>query len=234
MTNAQKFLQCFNNIENHLKKSTNSRSGDSFGRLLSESRDKNGIVRKYYNELNLFRELRNSLVHQSVDWSPIAEPHDEAVKRIEKIAELLINPPKVTPEFQFEVATVSTDDEISKALKMMYSGEYSQLPVTKDGKCIDLLTANTFSRWLGANIEEELAIIEGTTIAEVLEYKEGIENFKFIPRSTTLVEAYKMFENLEDHRAPLDALLITHNGKAHEGLMGIITHYDIPDIMAKI
>jgi len=235
MQNSQKFISLFKKLEKLAADKSNLSKKANFSDRLSELTKGNNVFRYYKADLQKLKDLRNAIIHGSVeDGRAIAEPHEDIVSKLEEIVEKIENPPKVVPQFNYPVETVSTEDEISKALRLMYEGEFSQLPVMREDKCIDLLTANTFSRWLGANIEEEFAIIEGTTISEVLEYKEGVENFKFISRSTSLIEAYKMFENLKENRAPLDALLITQNGKSHESLLGIITHYDIPDILLKI
>lgn len=235
MQNSQKFISLFKKLETLAAKESTLPKKASFSDNLSELTRVNKLYRYYKADLQRLKDLRNAIIHGSVeDGTAIAEPHDEIISKLEEIVGKIENPPKVIPQFNYQVETVAIEDEISKALRIMYDGEFSQLPVMRDDKCINLLTANTFSRWLGAKIEEEFAIIKGTTIAEVLEYKEDVENFRFISRSTSLIEAYKMFKNLEVNRAPLDALLITHNGKSHEGLLGIITHYDIPDILAKI
>lgn len=234
MENVDAFINSFQQIEEYLIQKTNSDRYSTFTSMITECSDFDPVIRKYQNELKLFGNLRNAIIHKKVEWSPIANPNEQAVEFIGEIVVKLLKPVKVIPAFKRDVATCSLSDSIANVLTEMYKNDFSQVPVLNEGKCVNLLTTNSISRWLSENVKNELVDLEETTVEQVLQFKEEEESFAFISRNATLAEAYSYFEKNEKRRAALDALLITENGKPHQGLLGMITHYDLPDIVAKI
>lgn len=234
MNTVDKFIQSYQKIEEYLRKETKADKFTTFSSMVTTCSKNDPIIRKYQQELRLFGNLRNSIVHRDVAWSPIAEPHDKAVEFIGELVNKLFKPAKVIPLFSRDVGTCSLTDSIAYVLTEMYENDYSQMPVVQNDQCINLLTTNSISRWLSEHVKNELVDLKETTIKQVLEFKEKEEAFMFISRNTTLAKAYTYFENNENRRAALDALLITENGKRNQGLLGMITHYDLPDIVSKI
>lgn len=142
--------------------------------------------------------------------------------------------PRVFPLFKQKVYSVSIDDSVGKALKIMYENSFSQLPIFKDGKFVDLLTNNTISRWLGSCVSDEIFSLRETTIKEVLSYTENPDSYFFLNKDESLQEALERFQYFESIGKPLDAVLITENGKPTEELLGIITFSDFPKIMLEL
>lgn len=235
MSNSQKFISLFKKLEEIAAKESGLPRETAFSRMLAEITSRNNIFRYYKDELQQLAKLRNAIVHDSVsDDKAIAEPHDEVILKLEEIVKKIENPPKVIPEFQSQIETVDAGMLISVALDRLYKGNYSQLPVLKNGNFLDLLTTDTIARWVAANKDEGMYLLEDSTVKEVLSYKEYVKNFKFISRKTTLIEVLDIFKEVEYREYPIDALLITHGGKKEQKLMGIITHHDLPKIVGEI
>ncbi|MBN1185140.1 MAG: hypothetical protein JXB49_22835 [Bacteroidales bacterium] len=58
------------------------------------------------------------------------------------------------------------------------------------------------------------------------------DNYKFIPRNTSIYIAYDLFiEHINTFKRNLDALFITSKGKREEILLGLVT---IDDVAAKM
>ncbi len=70
-----------------------------------------------------------------------------------------------------------------------------------------------------------------TTIAQVLKYTEDPENHCFLGRTASLFDALARFEDFTARGKDLDAILLTHNVRADEALLGILTLYDLPKIL---
>ena len=73
-----------------------------------------------------------------------------------------------------------------------------------------------------------------TPITEVLTHSEDNDDFKYIAKNAKLTDALEAFDASARRGNILDALLITHSGKNGEKLLGIITHFDLPKIYAKL
>ena len=142
--------------------------------------------------------------------------------------------PSVFPLFKQKVYSVSIDDCIGNALQIMYENSFSQLPIFKNDKFVDLLTNNTISRWLGSCVDEEIFSLRETSIKDVLKYTENPDSYFFLNSDASLSEAMEKFQYFESIGKPLDAVLITQTGKPTEELLGIITFSDFPKIMLEL
>jgi predicted transcriptional regulator len=232
MSQAEQFLKAFANIEKWLRSTTNSDRSVPFYTLVDKVAESHAAARRYMVDLKEFADLRNAIVHERTDGHPIAEPLPRVVQDIERLEALLTSPPKVLPLFQRKVECAEMDWSLSRAVVRMKSRTFSQLPVTRSGRFVGLLTANTIARWLGAKVDNDIVSITGVTVAEVLNHTEDVENHIFLKRDASLFEALASFDDFEVRGKPLDAILITHSGKAADSLLGIITIFDVPKMLA--
>ena len=225
--NSDRFLQAFNRIEKHLRREAQEDKFVSFGKLVRVAERRDGVVRRYAVDLHEFADLRNAIVHETTDGHVIAEPNDRTVQHIEAIAAALSEPPLVAP-FIRNVVTVADTSAIGEAVGLLEGRNYSQLPVTKQGKFYALLTSNTVARWLGAAGD----VVElSTPVAEVLEHAEDDAAHVFIDRNATQFDVLEAFERPLRNGKILNALLITHSGETHEKIVGIVTASDLPTVL---
>ncbi len=233
INNAERFLNAYAQIEQTLRKIVAPDRFLKFYELVKCACRIEPLLREYRVDLLEFGELRNAIVHNRTDGRIIAEPDDEAVAAIERIAAHLSEPPRVVPLFQKKVITVAGRDPIRDAVKLLYRYSYSQLPVTENGITVALLTTNTITRWLGKSLENKVSL-EDTAVAAVLEYTEHGDNFKFAGAGTTLFEVQDLFYRYYQRGKRLDAILITSDGSPAEPLLGIITMRDLPLVQKEL
>jgi hypothetical protein len=100
MKNSENFLHTFNKIEHWLRKATNAKKSDSFYLLVERAKKRSPAVKQYEIDLKEFADLRNAIVHERTNGHLIAEPHEETVNQLEKIATRLTAPPLVFPMFK--------------------------------------------------------------------------------------------------------------------------------------
>jgi len=233
MTNSEKFLDIYNKIDIYLKKSDNYESYINFSQKVKNT--KNKVVQRFKEELLSFGELRNAIVHNPrIGNKAIAEPHESSVLRITALHEIITNPKKVIPEFQFKVLGAKKEEFINDILLEMKKASFSQFPVFDENEnVLELINNNTVSRWLSSKIEENgTIIIENIKVADLLIEIEFNKNYKFISRNTSIYEAYDLFINhINKQKRNLDCLFITHTGKSNEKLLGLITIEDIANLV---
>jgi predicted transcriptional regulator len=155
----------------------------------------------------------------------------KAVDLIEKLAYLVTAPPKVIPMFQREVITCNLEDQIAIAIEVMYKNKYSQIPVMKEREMIKLLTANTIVNWLGSCVSDEIFSLMETAVSEVCAYAEDKDNYVIVSKNTNAFELIEIFREFEYSGRRLEAVLINNSGKAHEQLLGIVTIWDLPNVV---
>ena len=234
MKNSDKFLEIFSAIEKKLKTITNLDRQSSFYQLVENASRKHPAIRHYKDDLKEYADLRNAIVHERSDGHVIAEPNEQSVRQLEKIKNNLIKPPRVYPNFQAKVLSFEIKESIGEAVKAMSENSFSQVLIFKNGKFEGILTANTVTRWLGANVKEDVFSLSETTIDLVLKYAENFEKCKFIPKNQSVFDTINLFHETENEGCRLEAAFITENGKNSEKIIGIVTLADFPKLIKKI
>jgi len=234
MSNSTRFLNAFAAIEKHLRTQLRVDRSVPFYRLVDEAALRSPVVRRHMDDLKEFADLRNAIVHERKGNEAIAEPHGSVTTDLERLAEVIGNPPRVLPAFQKVVQTVSQDARIVDALKYVYPRNLSQVPVTSGQRTVGLLTTNTLSRWLASQASVGLADLTEHTIEDALAYTEHQGNWMLVSRHTQLADVVDEFDRAEAAGRRLDAVLITNAGKATEQLLGIITIHDMPKLLRQL
>jgi CBS domain-containing protein len=235
-TTADDFLNAYNEIESKLERLLQKDKSAGFKQLVREQADRTfGPVRTHKDDLLEFADLRNAIVHSERSGGEvIADPRSGVVEKIIHIRDAIIDPPSVIPRFGGDVTTVREDAPLSRVVRKMQERNYSQVPIKENGQIKGLLTANTIARWAGANVEQdasgEILLTDETTVSAVQSHAEREENYEFLDRDATLFDAAEAFQVKPDDYGPIDAALITENGRPMESLLSIITMADLPEI----
>lgn len=232
MSNAEKFLSIFNQIEKYLASLAGVERYESFMSLI-RLLDNNKIISRYKNDLREYAELRNAIVHQTTD-EPIAEPYDKTVESLQRIYLILKKPPVAYDIASKPVFSCGTEDLIVNVVKEMTQKVYTHIPVLEGGKFIGVFSESTITRWLGKSAERDGFILEATRIGELKEYFDRPEDifccYKFVARNTDIFSVKDDFLVLVNKKWRLGAVFVTQNGRKDEKIIGIITSWDLPKI----
>lgn len=225
MTNAERFIASFNRIQNYLSFLENEQEHKKpFYRLLDDNEHRNTAVKKYKNDLQIFADLRNVMVHKKlVPTSYIAQPTDKVVKHIEQIEEEIKSPAKVYPLFKRDVVRFNFDAQFTDVLKTINEKRFTHFPIYKDKELIGLLTEKGITLWLAQQLQDETIFLKETLVEEIVLEDKNKNNYLFIKKNMSIEVAADLLK--KDRR--LDALLITENGKVSEPPLGIITPSDV-------
>lgn len=229
VSNSEKFLNAYAVIEHELQKILDLKERRRFYDLVDRGAQKNPVISRYKFDLKEYGDLRNAIVHDRADGQIIAEPNDNAVAGIEKIAGLLLQPPRVIPLFQKEVLALAAGDPVTKAIRAMSKFAYTQVPVTERDTVVGLLTSQMVVRWMGESLEEGSLAIERTSVGDLLRYAgTDRDNFLMVASTASLFEVLDLFYRHQVEGGKLEAVLITLYGRSSEPLLGIITNRDLP------
>ncbi|AJH14520.1 CBS domain-containing protein [Myroides profundi] len=235
MTNAEKFIDIYNQLDAFLTSKRND--GDKYVDYSKKVRESNDpLIKKNLDKLLSYGKLRNAISHtpRGKNEQIIAQPNDEAIIDFELLYHKILNPQKVIPNFQFKVEGTTEEETIDRILKVMKDRSFSQFPVfDKDGYVIELINTNTISRWLADNIINGEIVIESPKAKDLLGSIEFEKNYKFISRNCDIYTAYQYFiDQIEKTKRNLDVLFITENGEEKEKPLGLITIEDIANIVS--
>lgn len=229
-TNAERFIAAYNTIDYSLRTIYDFKRSMSFSDVVRRSVVLNSIVRKYEEDLIDFGRLRNAIIHNGNAKYIIAEPHDEVVKKIERLADLISQPPTAMDRIgNKEVITITSDVKLSVAMELIYRTGYSNLPVYENEKLIGILNGRKLINVVGKRIGEGVDLNEFVSNAQVGEIVEEMgEDYYYMlaDEHLTIDEAMNNFEN----NRKLLIILITKDGKETGKPLKIISSADIIDM----
>lgn len=228
---ADRFIRAYNQIDDHLRGLLDiDRSRYGFASVVDQAAKRYSVVRRYADDLKEFGALRNAIVHDKEYPSRIiADPRPEVVEAIERLAAVILDPPRVYPLFRREVRRLSWDDSIAKPLRWIREYHYTQYPVFRDRRFAGLLTSRCVAQWLADSVHNGGVDFDGVTVGDVLRHDdyEG-RRVAFVAREATWYDAVEFFSPAKGkRRASLEAILITESGREDEELLGIITPRDL-------
>ena len=229
-TNAERFLTAYNNIDYGLRAIYGFKRSMTYSDVVRRSVVLNSVVRKYEDDLIDFGRLRNAIIHQGNHKYIIAEPHDDIVEMIERLADLITEPPlAVDTVGNKEVLTINHDMKVAQAMELIYRTGYSNLPTYNGEKLIGILNGrklvNVLGEKVGLGVNLETFIHE-TTVAEILPSMGEDYYFMLADQKLTIDNAMNYFEN----NRKLLIILVTKDGKDTGKPLKIISSADIIDM----
>ncbi|HHT36994.1 MAG: CBS domain-containing protein [Candidatus Wallacebacter cryptica] len=227
--NSRRYLNAFIDIEHELEKIAQTKRHIPFYQLVDKAALLDPFVRDIAIELKEYGDLRNAIVHERIDDQPIAEPHEEVVRRLEAIRDLLRTPPTVGELFLGRVVTCNLDDTLREAVTRMHTHAFSKLPVYQGDRFVGILTAEAVTYWLADHIDNCLDL-DQEPVQSVLKYLQNPDNYQFVTPDCPLFDVLRYFEDYSHRGKRLQAVLISDDGTEKGRLMGIITVFDLPKI----
>ncbi len=230
LSNAERFIRCYNKVHSTLKEQFNMRHTSSYTEVVRRAAKTNTLVRKYEDTLVDYGRLRNAIVHSTDKKLVIAEPHLDVVQDYEKITDLITRPPlAIDTVSNSVVSTVEYDVKLKDVIEYGYKTGFSNIPIFKEGMLVGMANGQKILDVLGKRLYEKRNIceyIEKTPIHEVMKEFNNENYYTIANQRIALDEVLNMFtENRK-----LLAILITKNGTLLEAPIGIITTADIMDI----
>lgn len=226
-----RFEAAFNRIHHKMRElATGSSDHLSYSDALYSCRKLHNVVRCHYDLLKQFGHLRNSLVHHKYDKDDyIAYPHENTVKKIESICELLMEPPLALSIASQPVICFAPETPIKEVLKELELKGYSQFPIYEGKEFIGLLTEGGIAKWLSLNLTGNYLYLEGVTAKDILSYEKN-HNVSFLGRESTIYDLEDVFEISFDRNEKLEAVIITQTGSKSQKPIAIVTSWDLIQI----
>lgn len=221
------FLESFNAIDGRLRKLSRAGRQVPFTQVLRFARDRDPSLVPVFDQLQVFNQLRNVIVHDGAD---LAEPVEATLKAMAAIRAQLEAPPRLDSLFVRNTVTCGPSDPIRKVAQLMATEDFSQLPVYNDrGLLVGMITTAAIARWLGAHSEAASAELSAPT-SEVMACEEYPRAYLVLRKDETVGRALAAFKASADRGEPLYAIVLTDNGRHTSPPLGLITLFDIPKL----
>lgn len=227
---TNEFVDKFQTFENLLKAVTESNDRTRFIDALKKASDLNVYINENFSLIEDLYALRNVFSHRE-RGKYIATIDEFVLKELDKLINVLKNPPTVISKFRTIVYQANTHDFIITIMNEMRNKTYTHVPVWNKDQFLGVFSYTSFFEWLAERQSKE-----NTEVTFSKKFMDDIDikylnpqcvNFEFIPESANLYEIPPMFAKATLQQKRLDCLLITANGKKGEKITGIITPWDI-------
>lgn len=179
--------------------------------------------RKYSDDLNLFRELRNYLSHEEYGGSypfAISEAIVESLERILKEMNLTCE-----RAMKKNVIVATPENSMTKVIETMESNRLTYVPIVDEGKkVIGMISSESIIAILAKGNG-----FENKKVADYIDHfslTEQSKKFVFLGRRDSFSLAEKEYSALSEGKR-VGIILITESGGKTESLLGIISPYDV-------
>ncbi|QHS22693.1 CBS domain-containing protein [Virgibacillus sp. MSP4-1] len=227
---VERFEIAFNQIHSILKERSKDMKTDRFADLLQENREKYGVLNSNYYKLKQYAKLRNAIVHERIDKDfYIAEPHADVVDDIERISDILKNPPKAMDIASKPVEFFKAESSIKKILAAIEKYGYSQFPIYEQGHFKGLLTEGGIAKWVSRTIQNDCVNLDQVTAKDILQVEKR-RNVACLSREQTVYDVEDAFQTHYEKRQKLEAILISEDGNQDSSPLGIISAWDLVKI----
>lgn len=233
--NSYKFLSIYNYIDRFMRNELNKDDNVSHTILIEAMSQKNTLFKRYRKDLKLFANLRNAIVHNQIDihtLEAIAELNNSTLELYESIKNDIFNPPKALDKLAIKKSNIFFVDIEQNALDVMTEMKefnYSHVPVLDSKKFIGVFSESTIFSYTVSN--KYTFLEDDTKIKEFIDFipidNHESESFKFISRDKTVYDVEEIFKKELDGEKRLSAVFISETGKNGEGILGMITAWDI-------
>ena len=159
----------------------------------------------------------------------MAEPHEDIVLKIEKIAELVCEPPRVVSVIRQGVEGVEGTQSVKDVIIFAQERGYSNIPVYENEAIIGVASLQLLTRGLGTLLKNGISIdeyFEKTQIKDIIEKMKEMPYYTIKSEKCTVEEALDLFYN----NRKLTCIIITKNGNFLEKPIGIVTSADVIDL----
>lgn len=233
--NARRFLDAFSKIESVFKRwDTKGTKPISFSNYVHRYSKNNSFVRQYRDDLLEYSQLRNAIVHDRAGENEIiAQPHDEVVREIEKIASTLTNPLLISDLKFDKLVTCQLSDSLLDTLNLMTRRGYPQLP-TLDGVMVKgLLTYQMVMSYIIEHIEDNMIDLEDVKVADIFDSVKPSE-YLLMHENQEVINVIEEFSLYQQRGKILSGVIVLNSESKTKGPVGILTSRDIPRILAQI
>jgi len=236
---ADKFLNLFKILEEVIrdecqKKGIDARNEVSIGQLINKLSEKNNIIKRHKNELDIIRDIRNILTHKSGKvYKNLITPSPEVTDNLENIIREIKNPPQIYNSpiciKKDKMYCRNLYDNIYETIKEMTNKLYTHVPIIENGKLIGVFSENTILDIV--NSDGKVIIDETMKFEEIKEFikieNHSMERFEFIAKDKNIYEVEEMFEKYFKQNKRIGCIYITDKGKKDEKIIGMLTAWDV-------
>ena len=192
------------------------------------------VIIENLDKISLYNKLRNALAH-NYDDPPIADPRQDAVEGIRKISSDITNPKTAQNNMIKTIKYDQPADNLYDALDDMAQNGFTNVPVIEEGRIVAVLSEKSALRWAAETRNDEVKLETFVSVWDIEKYLDDINDktfdvYEFIPKALDVYSIEDIFIDYMREGKRVSTLFVTENGNHREGLLGIVTAWDLHKI----
>ena len=231
MGRANEFLELYKNLEEALQarymKHPNERITNSIVRFMNAPEGK-----RFKEELNLCREVRNLLSHHArFEGEDAVEPSEKLIAFLRRLLLYLENPPEargIATKTAF-LLCASRKDRLLDVFSRMEKKGFSHVPILSGDTLYGVLSISTVFTYYKSCPDDTLG--SEARVERLWEFlpveKHANERFTFVEPTCSYEKLRVLFADGGPTKKRLAAAFVTANGKKDSRLLGMITPWDM-------
>ena len=227
---AELFLRKYRVLEGLLERRYEGRKLNSSSVVMEYMRDADS--ERIRVDLDLLREIRNILSHNAdSDGSPVVEPSQETIDRLERIIDH-VKKPMLAVDFGTpanEILFANMNDRIYDVMRSMQKNGYSHVPIRDRDGLFGVFSVKSIFDFLSANGVESLD--RDSRIADLGRRirldDPSSERYVFMPADSTLAAVRAAFERHAEKNRRLNIVFITRHGDPAEAILCMLSPWDV-------
>lgn len=231
LSNARIFLDLYNNLEELLKaKYANSNDKRFSNVIMRYTNEDEG--RKWREELDLCREIRNMLSHHArFEGEDIFQPSDAIIAFLREVTDAVEHPPAAmtlcTPTDR--LLTCRENDRAVDVIRKMNGAGYSHVPIVSEGKLCGVFSAGVIFSYIEANGSG--AVTDRTVLSDFGAFLAAdahkTETYRVVGPGESYEGIKKVFVPSGPGKLRVAAVFVTRGGEKDGKLLGMITPWDM-------
>lgn len=237
MTNHEKFLGLYNDLDNILRKrySNNDRTSSMFVKFVSDLNHTNiPAYTQAAKKLNMIRVIRNNLIHDlDMNKDNFIEITDETINFLEELIKILEHP-KTAKDIAKPIESAYTIKSyapmnVTDLIRKMREKGFSQVPLLDDNMILKgVFSPNVLFEYISNNPNAEVSKL---MLKDIKDYcaisRHFSETYLFISERLDEENIDDLFmTNINGNKKPA-MIFVTKNGQQNEKIEGIIVLKDL-------
>lgn len=229
MSRAVQFLQRYRVLEGFLERQYANRRKTTSSPVIEYLHDDDS--QPIRTDLNLLREIRNILSHNSgSNGEPVIEPSEETLDKLESAITYITRKHKAGhcgTDAQ-NILCTHPEDRLLTIMRKMHESGFSHVPIINTNGVCGVLSLRSVFDFIAENGLD--AINAATTVRDVHDYtsldrKQG-DQYMFVSADTDISVIRKNFNRRWEPNHRLALVMVTHNGRPNEPLIRLLTPWD--------
>jgi predicted transcriptional regulator len=227
MKRSETFIKLCNELNTILVRKYKLQPNATLGQAIRYSKD-DFVIKRFYDVLIDYTDLRNVLVHSKLSSHYLAEPSEEVIQTLSHVIKHIESPKRVKDYFISSVETLDINMSLTEVMKIINMKRFSHFPVYNNQTCVGILSDNGIVHYLSDH-HLNSSDYDMITVKDLIASDDHSLDFAYITLQMTALEVFETFDRKKDVRVLL--VLDQSEDQSKKRLKGMVLKKDLYQVV---